>query len=150
MFHTDRRGRIDGDHHDRRTVAPARAIPHNEGGETTASAVVLVPIVLFMIFAVVQVAVAWHAKSALEAAAEDGLRSVQSNRYADPVETAKASAQMNARFVDRLRVVSTQTGPGRVAVTVTGDVPGPIPGMRWTLSARASGPLDRFRTQGAP
>ena len=151
MSALERHDRLERTHRDR-AVAPDQASSHlrNENGETTAAAVVLVPLVLLMIFAVIQFAVGWHAKSALDAAAEDGLRAAQTNLYADPIEAAKASAQMNARFVENLTVSATPPAPGRLTITVKGTVPGPFPGTRWTIVARASGPLDRFRVQGQP
>ena len=140
-------------------VAPARPQPtrptnenaeNDETGETTVSAVILAPLLLLIMFAVIQFAVGWHAKSALDAAAEDGLRAAQTNIYADPVDAAKASAQTNARFVDHLTISTTPPGPGRLTVTVTGVVLGPFPGTHWSIVGRASGPLDRFRLQGQP
>lgn len=144
MSTSERHDRIERGGHVR-SVAPAR-----ETGETTTSAVVLVPLTLLMIFAVVQYAVGWHAKSALDAAAEDGLRAAQNNTHADPIDAAKASAHMNAGFVTNLTVTVTPPAPGRLTVTVAGQVPGPFPGMRWTIVARATGALDRFRLQGEP
>ena len=119
----------------------------SERGEVTASAVVMIPLVMLMMFAIVQTAIGWHAKSALEAAAEDGLRAAQTSSIDQATGAATQSAQMNAGFVDDFTVSATPTLAG-LTVTVTGKVPGPIPGTRWTITARATGPLELFRPQG--
>jgi Flp pilus assembly protein TadG len=146
------RNRSDHHQHKNRSVAPtgsalASGERRKERGEVTASAVVMIPLVMLMMFAIVQVAIGWHAKSALEAAAEDGLRAAQTSSVDQARGVATQSAQMNARFVDDLTVNATPTRAG-LMVTVTGKVPGPIPGTRWTITARATGPLELFRPQG--
>lgn len=111
-------------------------------------AVVLVPLTLLLIFAIVQFAVAWYAKTALTAAAEDGLRQAQTNAGQPPEAAAERSAQMNAGFVDDLAASSERTGNGRITVTVTGKVPAAFPGIRWTITGTATGPSEEFRLQG--
>jgi Flp pilus assembly protein TadG len=147
------RNRSDHNQHKDRSVAPtgsalASSERRKERGEVTASAVVMIPLVMLMMFAIVQVAIGWHAKSALEAAAEDGLRAAQTSSVDQARGAATQSAQMNAGFVADLSVNAIPTSSGRLTVTVRGQVPGPIPGMRWTITARASGPLELFRVQG--
>ena len=119
-----------------------------ERGEVTASAVVIVPLVMIIMFAIVQSAIGWYAQAALNAAAEDGLRSAQTNVTGNPVPAAEASIDGNARFVSAIIVTTATPNPGELTVTVTGQVPGAFPGLTWHLTGRASGSLETFRPQG--
>jgi Flp pilus assembly protein TadG len=119
-----------------------------ERGDATVQAVALVPLTLLMIFAIVQFAVAWYAKTALTAAAEDGLRYTQTNSTQSPEPAAQQSALMNAGFVDDLTITSNRTAGGRLTVTVKGKVPGAFPGLRWTITGTATGVAEEFRPQG--
>ena len=133
------------------------AAPHQTGrrqprerGDVTVTAVFIVPLVMITMFAIVQYSVAWYAKAALNAAAEDGLRAAQTNDLADPVAAAQASIDGNARFVSGIVISPTTPTPGQLTVTVTGKVPGAFPGLTFTITGKASGPLETFRTQGYP
>lgn len=119
-----------------------------ERGDTTVQAVVLVPLTLLLMFAIVQFAMAWYAKTALTAAAEDGLRQAQTNAGQAPEPAAERSALMNAGFVDDLAATSQRTVAGRITVTVTGKVPAAFPGLRWTITGTATGPIEELRLQG--
>ena len=118
----------------------------SERGDTTVQSVALVPLTLLLIFAIIQFAVAWYAKSALTAAAEDGLRAAQTNTTT-ATAAASQSATANAGFVDQLRITDTTTAD-RLTVTVRGVVPGAFPGLHWTITGTATGPLEQFRPQG--
>ena len=136
-------------------AAPTGARDHlptrkHERGEVTASNVIIIPLVMLLCFAVVQYAVAWHAKNALNAAAEDGLRAAQTNPLADAARVAKDSLTVNAGFVANPQVTQSAPQPGRLTVTISGNVAGPFPGMTWTLRAQATGPTESFREQGNP
>ena len=121
-----------------------------ERGDVTVTAVFIVPLVMITMFAIVQYSVAWYAKAALNAAAEDGLRAAQTNDLADPVTAAQASIDGNAHFVSGIVISPTTPTPGQLTVTVTGKVPGAFPGLTFTITGKASGPLETFRTQGYP
>jgi Flp pilus assembly protein TadG len=119
-----------------------------ERGDTTVQAVALVPLTLLLLFAIVQFAVAWYAKTALTAAAEDGLRYTQTNTTERPEPAAEQSARMNAGFVDGLIVTSSRNVADRLTVTVKGRVPAAFPGFQWTITGTATGPVEQFRLQG--
>ena len=124
----------------------------SEAGDATVTAVAVIPIVMLMCFAIVQTAVGWYAQTALNAAAQDGLRSAQTNPAADPasnaIVSAQASARLNANFVNNLHATTATPTVGQLKVTVTGNVAGLFPGLTRTLTAKASGPLETFRAQG--
>ena len=94
-----------------------------ERGDVTVQAIVVVPLALLLIFAIVQFAVAWYAKAALTAAAEDGLRYSQTNPTQPAEAVTAASARSNAGFVTDLAVTSNRPAPDRLTVTVRGHVP---------------------------
>ena len=117
-------------------------------GDVTVQAVAIIPLALFIIFAIIQFAVAWYAKAALTAAAQDGLRYTQTNPTQPPEPVAETSARANAGFVDQLVVTSVRPTGDRITVTVRGHVPAAFPGFTWTITGTASGPLEVFRLQG--
>ena len=119
-----------------------------ERGDTTVQAVAIIPLALLLIFAIIQFAVAWYAKAALTAAAEDGLRYTQTNPTRSPEPTTLLSARSNAAFVDGLTVTSARPTANRITVTIRGLVPAALPGFQWTITGTASGPLELFRPQG--
>jgi Flp pilus assembly protein TadG len=140
-------------------VAPNRTIKHHtikqrtatrrsERGEVSASNVIIIPLVMLLCFAVIQYAVAWHARNALNAAAEDGLRAAQTNTLIDPTAVAQTSLNANAAFIANVAVIQRTPAPGRLTITVTGNVVGPFPGLTWSLTGQATGPLETFRLQG--
>lgn len=130
-------------------------VRRGEDGEVSVEAVIAFPILLLMIFAVVQLSFSWYGRAALNSAAQDALSAVQTNSTGlgvglDPDAVAKASVAGNAGFVGNVTV----SGPvmltdGRVRVTVQGKVPAPFPGASRTISGSAVGTLDAFRPQGA-
>ena len=119
-----------------------------ERGDTTVQAVAIIPLTLLLIFAIIQFAVAWYAKAALTAAAEDGLRYAQTNPTSQPEPVVLVSARNNAGFVDGLTVSSNRPTAERITVTVRGRVPAAFPGFTWTITGSASGRLEVFRPQG--
>jgi Flp pilus assembly protein TadG len=131
-----------------RTINRRTGMRRSERGDISAWNVIIIPLVMLLCFAVIQYAVAWHAKNALNAAAEDGLRAAQTNALIDPTAAARTSLNTNAAFVADVAVVSTTPTPGRLTITITGNVLGPFPGLTWTLTGRATGPLETFRVQG--
>ena len=77
----------------------------------TASAVVIVPLVMIIMFAIVQSAIGWYAQAALNAAAEDGLRAAQTNVTGNPVPAVQASIDGNARFVSAITITTATPNP---------------------------------------
>ena len=90
-------------------------------------AVALVPLTMLLLFAIIQFAVAWYAKTALTAAAEDGLRAAQTN-HPSPERAARESARINAGFVDDLTTTSP-FGWGTDHRHDQGKVPAAFPGF---------------------
>jgi hypothetical protein len=126
-------------------------------GEVSIETVMMMPVLLLLIFAALQISVAWFAKLNLEAAASDVLseyqRSTVLNVDMNPsaVEIAKQSLRKHAGYAKRIAVLGPlgASAVDRVKFTVTAEVPGAFPGMVFKLSASASGPKEVFRPQGS-
>ena len=133
-------------------------VPHTtkrEDGEVSVEAVIAMPFLLLMIFAVAQLSFAWYGHAALNGAAQDALSAVQTNStgiamFRDPDTVARATMQRNAGFVSIVSVTTQPLADGRYTVTVIGRVPAPFPGATRTIQGSAVGTLDNFRPQGQP
>lgn len=129
-----------------------------ERGSATVELLLLFPLVTFLIFGIIQVSIAWFARGAMQAAATDSLSAYQelstglSIDPPDPTATALETMRRNANFVSDVRVEGPMAASrvDRVTFQVSGTVGGFFPGMRMTISASASAPIERFRPQGAP
>jgi Flp pilus assembly protein TadG len=127
-----------------------------ERGSATVEALLLFPLVTLLIFGFIQTSIAWFARGAMQAAASDSLSAYQANTSGlslnapDPVATGVESMKRNANFVQNVTVTGpvTASRADRVTYRVSGKVGGFFPGMSWTISAIASGPVERFRPQG--
>jgi hypothetical protein len=132
-----------------------RRLRNKDSGEVSIETILMMPVVILIIFAVLQISVAWFGKANLEGAASDVLSAYQeanSPEVMDPsaVSVAQTSMNRHAKFVRRLRVTGpvTASSADRVSFTVVGEVAGAFPGMTFTLSATATGPKELFRPQG--
>lgn len=128
------------------TARPRVRREKGERGDATVQAVALVPLTMLLLFAIIQFAVAWFAKTALTAAAEDGLRAAQIN-HVSPESAARESARINAGFIDEV-ITTSAFATDRITVTIRGKVPAAFPGFQWTITGTASGPSETFRVQG--
>ncbi len=118
----------------------------DQGGFATAEAVIIVPIFMILIFLIVQIGIFAHAYEVIQASASDGLEtaSVPSASY-PAVKTSVAEFIKNTSGGDvQLTRLNVQTGD-YVTVTVTGRCLSILPFWSLTLSASASGDVQRFR-----
>ncbi len=131
-------------------MGKARARPRLRGdrGSAAVEHLIVYPLLLLLIFAVVQSGVWWHARNMALAAAESGARE---GRVAGSAQVGVDNAQS---YLDRIAndtfaevsVSSAGSGPGEVQITVTGTVPSLFPGL-WDLdvSQSAAGPIEAPR-----
>lgn len=121
--------------------------PHSERGDASVEAVLVVPVLLFLLLVVVQAGLWYHASQVVDAAAQEG---VQAGRV-DGATAAVAESRARA-FVTRLSptiargatVQASRTG-AETSVVVSGSVQPVIPGMALTVTGRAHAPTERFR-----
>ena len=105
----------------------------------------LLPVVVTMVFLVIHAALVYHARSVVAAAAEDAARAAQAE--GGTTVGGRAVAAEVLRGSDGLLPapsVQVDRSETTVTVTVSGQVRGPIPWLRPTVTASAGGPIERF------
>ena len=118
----------------------------DERGVTTIEVVIAFPIVLMIILAIVQLAIAAHARSVAEAAAQEGAAAAR--RYDG---SSAAAQERTADYLDELgptilqnRSITVQRDDQTATVTITGTVISVIPGLNLSVEKSASGPVERY------
>jgi Flp pilus assembly protein TadG len=111
-----------------------------------ASTVLIVPVLLLCLLLVIQFALAMHARAVLTAAAQDGARAAQVNGGSAASGRVAASATLtrDANGLVHDSDVRIDDDGTTVTATVSADVTSIIPGWRWRVSGRASGPRETF------
>ena len=105
---------------------------------------VVMPVVILLVLVPFQVGLWWHASQVATAAAREAVDAAQ-------VETATEAEGIEAafRFLDAagnltdLQVTVSRT-PTDVTVEVSGEAPVLVPGISWSVSATATGAVERF------
>ena len=135
----------------------ARRRGDERGGERgdVAPTVILTALTVFLVMFVIQMGLYFHARTVLNAAAEDGARAAQvrGGQAADgeaAIDQILAGSPTLLAGPTRTVTVSADT----VTVELTAQVPSLVPFWTGTVSARSSGPVERFRPEpergGAP
>ena len=123
---------------------PHPAVVRSDRGEVT-GAVILLPVVVTMVFLVIQAALVYHARSIVAAAAEDGARAAQAEGADAASGRAVALAVLDGSSgLIPAPVVAIERTGADVRVTVSAPVRGPIPWFHPTVTASAGGPVERF------
>jgi Flp pilus assembly protein TadG len=134
----------------------AGAARRAERGAATLELVVLFPVLLLIIFGVIQGALYYHGRNVALAAAEQGVRAGRTDGAGDPAAVAAQQARQflaDTGELDNLTgLVITPTVVGdRVRVTVTARTVSLLPGLPGPrVSQSASGSLERFTSPSAP
>ncbi|MEL7155000.1 MAG: TadE family protein [Actinomycetota bacterium] len=110
--------------------------------------VILTPLTVFMVMFVVQMGLFFHARTVLNAAAQDATRAVQleNGTTADGEQAARAilDGSTGLLTVTELRI---EPGPPTVEVTIAADVVSLVPFWSGATSAVATGPKEFFRPE---
>jgi Flp pilus assembly protein TadG len=110
--------------------------------------VVLTPLTVFLVMFVVQLGLHFHARTVLNAAAQDGARAAQYEDGTSADGVAAADQILNgSRSILAVQSLSVDAGPPTVTVTITADVISVIPFWSKTATASASGPKELFRPE---
>lgn len=136
---------------------PQRATPdeprtrlrcRGDAGEVT-STVFVMPVVLTLILVVVQVALAWHAKTMVDAAASDAVLATQVEGGTEQDGRDAAAALLGGSTDQLLSEVDVEvTRSADVAtVRVRARVANVIPFIPVIVHATAAGPTERFRSE---
>ncbi len=113
-------------------------------GATTTELAVLMPVLIMMLLAPVQVGLWWHARQVADAAAEEAVDVVQVQDSNEAQATAAAFGLLNQVGNLRGASVVVQRGPEEVVVEVRGRAPQVVPGIAWGVTSRAAGPMERL------
>jgi Flp pilus assembly protein TadG len=110
------------------------------GAVTTA---LMMPALLVMIMLVVQAGLYWHAHQRASAAADRAAAAA-----ATPTGSEQAGRQAARLFLDGAPIdgawVQVRRGSEEVVATVGGSAPQLVPGITFSIEARASAPTERF------
>jgi Flp pilus assembly protein TadG len=118
----------------------------DEEGSVSLELAVIFPAVLLLIVAAVQAGLLFHARHLAQAATQEALRAT---RVLDGSTTAgrQAATGLLAHSAGDLlagRQISIQRTPTEADVRITGHAISLLPGLTLTVSAKASGPVERF------
>lgn len=141
----------------RRRGRPAGAGRSRGGGERGSSTLELViafPVLLLIIFSLVQASLYFYARSLASAAAQEGVRAARAESADLPEGVARARSFLDATAGDSLlaaAVSSAGSTSTRIRIRVTGRSLSVLPGVPGVQVAQeASGPKERFTTAGTP
>ena len=119
-----------------------------ERGEAT-STVLVVPIAMFMVFAVIQAALVFHAQAIVDAAAQSGAQAGQGESGSETLVRSAVQSVIGPSESNLLSDVdvTVRTSPSRLSVTVHATVKSLIPGYSPRIASTASGPRETFISQ---
>ena len=138
----------------RRGLGPGPAVlpdgAADDRGSATLELTVLFPMLLLLIFGVVQGALYFHARNVALAAAEQGVRAGRADGQADPAGTAAREARAfladtgELANLTALNIVPAVSGT-QLRVTITADTISLLPGVPGPqIRQSAAGSLERF------
>ncbi len=116
----------------------------DEAGLTSTELAVLMPVVIALVLVPFQVGLWWHAKQVADAAARQAVNAAQVEDGTEADGTDAAFRFLDAAGNITEPEVTVSRTPQLVTAEVTGRAPLLIPGMDWQVTARASGPVERF------
>jgi len=121
----------------------------DETGSSTASLVIVFPVLIVMFMALVQWGLYFHAQSLVDAAAQDASRAAQ-DAGATPDDAKAVAAQLLSPATGsgllENTTVNIDDADGTVRATVRGDVRSlvPLPGFDLSVEGVSAGPKERF------
>lgn len=118
-----------------------------QSGIATTEAVLVTPVLLFLVMLVIQFGLWFHAQHVAQAAAEEGARAARSASG-----SASAGQERSEAFLDQAgptiitdRVVTASRTADIVTVQVHGRSVNVVPGIALSINATATSPVERFR-----
>jgi Flp pilus assembly protein TadG len=122
-----------------------------EDGSSAVELVLLTPLLMFVVFLVVQAALYMHARHAVLAAAQQGARLARAQAVSDQtaVDSARAGTlsylrQLGGEVVGDPAVDVTRVG-GQATVRVSAHAVSILPGLTLRVVEVSSGPVEQFR-----
>ena len=126
----------------------ARLWREKERGESVIELVIAVPVLLLLVFTIVQFTLVWHAEQVAQAAASQALAAarVQGGTQAGGQAQAEQILNQVAGGTLPTRVVSVQLGADQADVDVSGTSESILPFFTLHVHAEAAGPVERTPT----
>ena len=128
-----------------------RRVRRGEDGSSAVELVLLTPLLMFVVFLVVQAALYMHARHVVLAAAQQGARLARAQAPSDQTAVEKARAgtysylhQLGADIVGTPTVTVTRIG-GTATVRVSAHAVSILPGLSLHVAETSSGPVEQFQ-----
>ena len=145
------------DHETRGDPHPARARSAHGSGRNVdvqddrgdvAPTVILAGLSMLLVMFVIQMGMYFHGRSVMNAAAQDGARAAQIENAteADAISAANQILAGSNNLFNNEQITVSRSTDG-VTVQITAEIASVFPGWSGALTATASGPTERFRTQ---
>ena len=120
----------------------------DEDGMIASQLAILMPALLLLLMLGVQFGLWAHASQLARAAADEAAYTAALPDSTDTAgQTAASSLLVQAGHLTDIRIDIDRT-PDTVVATVAGVAPQVVPGFRWSVSATAAAPVERFIPQG--
>lgn len=141
----------------RRSTVPASpwiARLRDDTGSAGVEAAILYPVVLLLIFVIIQGGIVFHARNVAQSAANGAVLAAQVEDGTADDGISEANARL-ARAGDSSllagAIVQVDRGATQVTAAVTGQAMSIVPGLDGiAVSATATGPVEQFTSAGAP
>ena len=115
-----------------------------EDGLTSTELAVIMPVLIALVLVPFQIALWWHADQIADAAAQEAVDAAQVVTASEEDGVRAAEWFLDAAGnITEPQVTVTRTNE-TVSVEVTGRAPRLLPGFDWQVTARATGPIERF------
>ncbi len=115
-----------------------------------APTVILASLTVFLVMFVIQMGLYFHARTVLNAAAQDALRAAQV-QGAGPDEGRRAADEVlhgsRSLFVNPIITIGPGPTESTLSVSITADTPSLVPFWSGRVTSNASGPQERFRPE---
>jgi Flp pilus assembly protein TadG len=138
-----------------------RAAARNDRGSSAVELVLITPVLIALIFGLIQTALVWNARHTVSAAAQHGARAARTSTALVPVVTVASSddptidAQVRASTLSYLKQIGGQSLQNPtvtirhdgtfVVVTVSGTTLGLLPGTTVRVSSSSRTPVEGYR-----
>lgn len=137
------------------------AAARDDRGSSAIELVLITPVLIALVFGLIQTALVWNARHTVSAAAQDGARDARSSTAVVPVVTAASSsnptfdAEVRSSTLNYLRQIGGQSLQNPtvairhdgtfVVVTVSGTTLGLLPGTTVRVSSTSRTPVEGYR-----
>ena len=121
----------------------------DDRGFTSLEFAVTFPVLLLALMLVVQLALMFHARNLVTAAAQDGVLAAKAETGSEATARAAAEAILDEAGASMLtdHAVTVRRDDDRARVRVTGSVIALVPGLALDVHGEAEAPIERFRNE---